>query len=97
MYTRKSLQQFDEANACKDFRLHKLVQTFIFYVVKKDRLQYGIHKLSRKLGKMDDRQVPSLKRENFADSVKMWPSTAGRRCAGMTNFAGFTEMFKIGS
>ena len=63
IYIRKSLQQVEEVNARKDFRLHRLVQTFIFYVVKKDRLEYGIHKLSRKLGKMDDRQVPSIKRE----------------------------------
>ena len=41
MYTRKSPQQVDGVNACKDFRLHKLVQTFIFYVLKKDRLKYG--------------------------------------------------------
>jgi hypothetical protein len=66
-------------------------------VVKKDRLEYGIYKLNRKLGKIEDRQMPSLKRENSADSMKMWPSTAGRRRAGMANFAGFTEMFKIGS
>jgi hypothetical protein len=78
MYTRNSLQHVDKANACKDFRLHKLVQTFLFYVVKKDRLECDIYKLGRKLRKMDDRHVPNLKRENFADSVKMWPSTAGR-------------------
>jgi len=51
MYTRKGLQQVDEVKACKDLRLHKLVQTFIFCVVKKDRLENRIHKLSRKLGK----------------------------------------------
>ena len=65
MYTRKSLQQVEEANAYKDFCLHKLVQAFIFYVVKKDRLEYGINKFSRKLGKMDDKQVPRLKREKI--------------------------------
>jgi len=78
MYTRKSRQHVDKANECKYFHLHKLVQIFLFYVVKKDRLECRINKLGRKLGKMDDRQVPNLKRENFADSVKMWPSTTGR-------------------
>jgi hypothetical protein len=38
-----------------------------------------------------------LRAGNFADSVKMWPSTAASRCAGVTNFRGFTVMFKIGS
>jgi len=55
MYTRNSLQKVDEVNACKNFRLYKLVQTFIFCVVKKDRLTYGIYKISWKLGKVDDR------------------------------------------
>lgn len=43
--------------------MHRLAQKFIFYVVNRERVKYGIKKLSRKLGKMDERQVASLQRE----------------------------------
>jgi hypothetical protein len=44
----------------------------------------------------DQRQIDGqLTEGNFADSVEMWPSTAGIRCAGVANLTGFTVMFKL--
>jgi hypothetical protein len=46
----------------------------------------------RKVGRETDGH---LKVGNFADSVKMWPSTSAGRCAGVTNFTRSMLKFKI--